>query len=40
MPTAAVAELPDLDGIQITVMGLHHGDRGTLIHLLVSGVAA
>jgi len=38
MLTAAVAELPELDGAQITIMGLHHGERGTIMHLLVSGV--
>jgi len=38
MLTAAVADLPDLDGTQITIMSLHHGERGTLMHLLVSGV--
>jgi hypothetical protein len=36
--TAAIADLPDLDGTQITIIGLHHGERGTLMHLLVSGV--
>ena len=35
---AAVAELPELDGAQITIIGLHHGERGTIMHLLVSGV--
>jgi hypothetical protein len=34
----AAAELPELDGAQITIMGLHHGERGTIMHLLVSGV--
>jgi hypothetical protein len=38
MLAAAVAELPELDGAQITIMGLHHGERGTIMHLLVSGV--
>ena len=35
---AAVAELPELDGVQITIMGLHHDERGNIMHLLVSGV--
>jgi hypothetical protein len=35
---AAVAELPELDSAQITIIGLHHGERGTIMHLLVSGV--
>jgi len=35
---AAAAELPELDGAQITIMGLHHGEGGTIMHLLVSGV--
>jgi multiple sugar transport system substrate-binding protein len=33
-----VAELPELDSAQITIIGLHHGERGTIMHLLVSGV--
>jgi hypothetical protein len=35
---ATVAELPELDGATIKVAGLHHGRRGTIVHLLVSGV--
>jgi hypothetical protein len=35
---AAVAELPELDSAQITIIGLHHGEPGTIMHLLVSGV--
>jgi hypothetical protein len=35
---AAVAELPELDSAQITIIGLHRGERGTIMHLLVSGV--
>jgi hypothetical protein len=36
---APVAELPELDGTRITVLGLHHGDFGTtILHTLVSGV--
>jgi hypothetical protein len=33
-----VAELPELDGTQITIVGLRHEERGTIMHLLVSGV--
>jgi hypothetical protein len=33
----AVAELPELDGTQLTILGLHHGARGTTVHMLVSG---
>jgi hypothetical protein len=35
---AAVAELPRLDGAQIAIAGLHHGERGTILHLLATGV--
>ena len=35
---AAVAELPELDGAKIAVVGLHHGERGTIMHLLASGI--
>ncbi len=35
---AAVAELPELDGAQIAILGLHHGERGAILHLLASGV--
>ncbi len=35
-----VAELPELDGARITVLGLHHGDRGTIVHMLAGGVTA
>ena len=38
MLAAAAAELPELDGVQITIMGLHHDADGTIMHLLVSGV--
>ena len=34
---AAVAELPELDGIRLTILGLHHGVPGTTLHMLVSG---
>jgi hypothetical protein len=36
--TAAVAELPRLDGTQIAIAGLHHAERGTILHLLATGV--
>ena len=36
---ATVAELPELDGAKITIAGLHHGERGTIMHLLATGVA-
>ena len=35
---ATVAELPELDGAQIAIVGLHHGQRGTMMHLLASGI--
>jgi hypothetical protein len=35
---ATVAELPELDGAQITIVGLHHGEARTIVHMLVSGV--
>ena len=35
---AAVAELPGLDGAKIAIAGLHHGERGTILHLLATGV--
>jgi hypothetical protein len=38
IPAAVVAELPELDSAQITIIGLHRGERGTIMHLLVSGV--
>jgi hypothetical protein len=36
--TGTVAELPELDGAKIAIAGLHHGDRGTIMHLLATGV--
>jgi hypothetical protein len=36
--TDTVAELPELDGAKIAIAGLHHGDRGTIMHLLATGV--
>jgi hypothetical protein len=35
---ATVAKLPELDGAQIAILGLHHGERGTIAHVLASGV--
>ncbi len=35
---ATVAGLPELDGVQIAILGLHHGERGTILHMLASGV--
>ena len=35
---ATAAELPELDGAQIAIAGLHHGERGTILHLLATGV--
>lgn len=31
-------ELPELDGARLTVLGLHNGEHGQLLHLLASGV--
>ena len=35
---ATVAELPELDGAKIAIAGLHHGEHGTIMHLLATGV--
>jgi hypothetical protein len=35
---ATVTELPDLDGATIAIAGLHHGERGTIMALLATGV--
>ena len=35
---AAVVELPELDGARIAILGLHHGERGAILHPLASGV--
>jgi len=35
---AAVAELPELDGAQIAILGLHRDEHGTIMHMLASGV--
>jgi len=32
------AELPELDGARVTVLGLHNGEHGQFLHLLASGV--
>jgi hypothetical protein len=37
---ATVAELPELDGARIMILGLHHGEARTIVHMLVSGVTA
>jgi hypothetical protein len=34
----AVASLPALDGVQLTVLGLHSEESGTILHVLASGV--
>jgi hypothetical protein len=35
---ATVAELPGLDDAKIAIAGLHHGEQGTIIHLLATGL--
>ena len=35
---AVVAGLPELDGVQLTLLGLNHGEPSTFMHLLASGV--
>jgi hypothetical protein len=35
----AVAVLPELDGVQITVLGLYEDEPGTMLHILASGVS-
>ncbi len=35
---APVAELPELDGARLAILGLHHGESGTTLHMLASGV--
>jgi hypothetical protein len=35
---SAAAQLPGLDGATIAIAGLHHGERGTILHLLATGV--
>ncbi|HLK79478.1 MAG TPA: hypothetical protein VKU77_38245 [Streptosporangiaceae bacterium] len=36
--SATVAELPALDGAKIAIAGVHHGARGTILHVLATGV--
>jgi hypothetical protein len=35
---ATAAELPDVDGVRLAVLGLHHDERGTIMHLHAGGV--
>jgi hypothetical protein len=35
---ATAAELPELDGTRVAVLGLHHGEDGTILHVQASGV--
>ncbi|MGH3400471.1 MAG: hypothetical protein ACRDPO_37905 [Streptosporangiaceae bacterium] len=35
---AAVAELPEFDGVRVAILGVHHGERGTILHILANGV--
>jgi hypothetical protein len=35
---AVVAELPELDGVTVVILGLHHSKDRTTLHLLASGV--
>ena len=35
---AAAAELPELDGVRLAVLGLHQAERGTILHLHAGGV--
>jgi hypothetical protein len=37
---SAAAELPELDGVRIAVLGVHHGEPGTIVHTLATGVTA
>ena len=34
----AAARRPGADGATIAITGLHHGERGTIMHLLATGV--
>jgi hypothetical protein len=36
--SATAAELPELDGARFAVLGLHHIERGTILHLHAGGV--
>lgn len=33
-----VAQLPEVDGVRLAVLGLHQGEDGTVLHLLADGV--
>ena len=35
---ATAAGLPELDGARLAILGLHHGQRGTILHLHAGGV--
>jgi len=35
---AAAAELPEVDGVRLAVLGLHQEERGTILHLHAGGV--
>ena len=35
---ATAARLPELDGVRIGILGLHHGEYGTIVHLHAGGV--
>jgi hypothetical protein len=35
---ATAAELPDVDGVRLAVLGLHQAERGTIMHLHAGGV--
>jgi hypothetical protein len=35
---ATAAELPDVDGVRLAVLGLHQAERGTIVHLHAGGV--
>lgn len=35
---ATAAELPELDGARIAILGLHHHEHGTVLHLHAGGV--
>ena len=36
--SATAAELPELNGARVAVLGLHHSERGTILHLHAGGV--
>ncbi|MGH3397975.1 MAG: hypothetical protein ACRDPO_25120 [Streptosporangiaceae bacterium] len=35
---STAAQLPEVDGVRLAVLGLHHGEDGTVLHLLADGV--